>query len=247
MRLIHLFSWSAALALVACPAWAQDACTIVKAALGGGVQEVECVASTDLTTANPGTTPADNSRAGLPPSAFTPRTDAAAVSPDAPHRTPITKAVPGLQITGGMADDKDARWVMRLPQDWNGKLVVGVSGGTRSEFMGDFIFSDFVVQRGYAYVSSNKGTLNFFFTAPTDAVGCRLTPPTHPVLTGLRVHFYLGEQKDTIVEWFRRTREVTALAKTAAAAYGHRAVERTYLFGVSNGGAPPARGVARHV
>src|SRR3989441_7177856 len=31
----------------------------------------------------------DNSRPGLPPNAFTPRTDAQAVSPDAPFRTPI--------------------------------------------------------------------------------------------------------------------------------------------------------------
>ena len=225
----------ACVALFSNAAYSQDACSVVSAALGAAVQEVACTASSDLTTANPATTPPDNSRAGLPPSAFTPRTDANAVAPDAPHRTPITRAVPGLQITGGMADDKDARWVIRLPQDWNGKLVVGVSGGTRSEFMGDFIFSDFVVQQGYAYVSSNKGTLNFFFTTPTDAAGCRLTPPTS-ALTGLRVHFYLAEQKDTIVEWFRRTREVTALAKSAAGAYGNRAVERTYLFGVSNGG-----------
>src|SRR5256886_16488150 len=119
--------------------------------------------SADLTPANPDPPPQDNSRAGLPPSAFTPRTDAQAVSPDAPFRTPLTRAVPGIQVTGGMADDPDARWVLRLPEAWNGKLVVGVPGGLRSEFMGDYIFSDFVVQQGYAYASTNKGTLNFFF------------------------------------------------------------------------------------
>src|SRR5256886_15682274 len=135
--------------------------------------------SSDLTTANPDTTPQDNSRAGLPPSAFTPRTDAQAVSPDAPFRTPLTRAVPGIQVTGGMADDPDARWVLRLPEAWNGKLVVGVPGGLRSEFMGDYIFSDFVVQQGYAYASTNKGTLNFFFTGSLiDPLACRLSPPT---------------------------------------------------------------------
>jgi hypothetical protein len=78
-------------------ALSQDACSNVVAALRS-TQDVQCVRSIDLTTNNPSTTPADNSRSGLPPSAFTPRTDAAAVSPDAPHRTPITRAVPGLQM-----------------------------------------------------------------------------------------------------------------------------------------------------
>jgi pimeloyl-ACP methyl ester carboxylesterase len=192
--------------------------------------------SADLTTANSNTTPQDNSRLGLPPSAFTPRTDAQAVSPDAPYRTPLTRAVPGLQITGGMADDPDARWVLRLPEAWNGKLVVGVPGGMRSEFMGDYIFSDFVVQQGYAYASTNKGTLNFSFTEPLiDPLACRLSPPT--AATSLAyVHFYLAEPKDTITEWFRRTRETTELAQAALEAYRERAVERTYLIGISNGG-----------
>lgn len=224
---------SIGLALGARAAFAQSACGPVVGMLAG-TQGVACVESTDLTTNNPDTLPPNDSR-GLPANAFTPRTDAAAVSPDAPHRTPITRAVPGLQITGAMADDADARWVLRLPQAWNGKIVVGVPGGTRSEFMGDYIFSDFVVQQGYAYASTNKGTLNFFFTTPGDEFGCRLTPPTSP-LTALRVHFYLAEPKDSIVEWFRRSREVTGLVRAAVQAYQSRAAERTYLMGISNGG-----------
>jgi hypothetical protein len=86
-------------------------------------------------------------------------------------------------------------------------------GGLRSEFMGDFIFSDFAVQEGYAYASTNKGTLNFFFTEPvTDALACRLSPPT-AATSATFVHFYIAEPKDTITEWFRRTREVTDLAR----------------------------------
>jgi len=215
---------------------AQDACSQIKLALLAEAQDVQCVQSADLTTANPDTTPQDNSRPGLPPSAFTPRTDAQAVSPDAPNRTPITRAVPGLQVTGAMADDPDARWVLRLPEGWNGKVVVGVPGGLRSEFMGDYIFSDFFVQQGYAYASTNKGTLNFFFTEPvTDPLACRLSPPT-AATSAVFVHFYVAEPKDAISEWFRRTREATELAQTAVAAYQERAVERTYLVGISNGG-----------
>jgi pimeloyl-ACP methyl ester carboxylesterase len=229
-------AFAIAFALLAAPAFPQDACTRIGLALLAETRDLECVQSADLTTANANTTPQDNSRLGLPPSAFTPRTDAQAVSPDAPARTAITRSVPGVQITGAMADDPDARWVLRLPESWNGKIVVGVPGGLRSEFMGDYIFSDFVLQQGYAYASTNKGTLNFFFTEPlTDALACRLSPP--PAATSAAyVHFYIAEPKDTITEWFRRTRDVTKLARTAVEAYQERDAERTYLMGISNGG-----------
>lgn len=91
------------------PAPARADCAAIQAVLAKLTTDVRCVESPDLTTANPDTTPPNNSRPGLPPSAFTPRTDAATVSPDPPFRTPIVKRVPGLQVTGGMADDPNAR------------------------------------------------------------------------------------------------------------------------------------------
>jgi len=222
--------------LLAASGPARADCGAIARALAGLAADVRCAASADLTTANSDTTPQDNSRPGLPPFAFTPRTDAGAVSPDAPDRTPIWRTVPGLQVTGAMADDADSRWVLRMPEDWNGRLVVGVPGGMRSEFMGDYIFSDFVVQQGYAYVSTNKGTLNFFLTEPlTDPLACRLSPPPAPT-AALITHFYLDETKDTIAEWFRRTLEATDLAQVAAAAHFDRPAARVYLFGISNGG-----------
>ncbi len=135
-----------------------------------------------------------------------------------------------------MADDPGARWVMRFPSNWNRRLVVGVPGGFRSEFMGDFIFSDLVVQKGYAYVSTNKGMLNFFVTTPVgDPAACRLSPP--PAATSaLFVHFYVNDPSDAIVEWFRRTLDVTQLAQVTADAHYGRRPQRTYLFGISNGG-----------
>lgn|SRR5574337_442951 len=216
------------------PAWAD--CTAVQMVLAKLTVDVRCVESPDLTTANPDTTPPDNSRPGLPPSAFTSRTDAGAVSPDPPFHTPIVKAVPGLQVTGAMADDPNARWLLRLPMAWNGRLVVGVPGGLRSEFTGDFIFSDLVVQMGYAYASTNKGMLNFFFTSPvSDPLACRLSPP--PAATSvLFTHFYLDEPENTIREWFRRTRETTDVAAMAANAHYSVVPARTYLLGISNGG-----------
>src|SRR2546427_6260136 len=172
-------------------------CADIAKALAGMVTNLTCLESMDLTTRTDATTPPDNSRPGLPPNAFTPRTDAQAVSPDAPFRTTIDpdRTFPGLQITGAMIDDANARWVLRLPTNWNGRLVVGVPGGFRSEFMGDFIFSDLVIQLGYAYVSTNKGMLNFFFSAPAaDPAACRLSPRVAATGT-LFTHFYVDEDR----------------------------------------------------
>src|SRR5256886_2456319 len=220
------------------PAPALADCAAIELALAGVASDVRCVASPDLTTRNADTTPPDNSRPGLPPNAFTPRTDAQAVSADAAFRTPIDqdRTFPGLQITGAMIDDANARWVLRLPTNWNGRLVVGVPGGFRSEFMGDFIFSDLVIQLGYAYVSTNKGMLNFFFSAPAaDPVACRLSPRVAATGT-LFTHFYVDDPADTIRERFLRTLQATDVAEMSIEAHYDSQPERVYLFGISNGG-----------
>jgi hypothetical protein len=210
-------------------------CGAVTAALAGRVQDLRCVDSPDLTTQNPDTTPLDNSRADLPPLAFTPRTDRAAIVPEV-QRTPIARAVPGLQITGAMADDDAARFVIRLPHTgFTGRLIVGVPAATRSEFTGDFFASDLVLQRGDAYVMSNKGAYNVRLTSASDPQGCALAPPGVPA-SGVFIRAFAGDSPRGIEEWFPRTVESADLARDAiAAAYGTRP-HHTYLFGISAGG-----------
>src|ERR1051325_11695676 len=179
---------AAALYFVSLSAHAALTCDDVKAALGSALADVNCFESTDLTTNNPLTTPPDNSLPGLPPFAFTPQTDRGVISPKAGDRTPISKAVPGIQLDARIASDPQgqARFLLRLPADWNGRLVVAGASGTRSEFNGDFAWSDYVVQQGYAYASQNKGVLNLRVAAvsvtppATDPLACRLNP-TSPV------------------------------------------------------------------
>src|SRR4029077_12229791 len=124
---------------------------------------------------------------GLPPFAFTPITDRAVIAPDAANKTPIAKVVPGVQLNARIASDPtgEGRFLLRLPNDWNGRLVVAGASGTRSEFNGDFAWSDYVVQKGYAYASQNKGVLNLQFSTPTDPLACRLNPSSTTF-----VHFY---------------------------------------------------------
>src|SRR5258708_13158039 len=73
-------------------------CAQTLGGLGKSAANPACTASTDLTTANPQTTPADNSIPGLPPGASTPRADALQTPrPPPPGPSPITTPHPRLQ------------------------------------------------------------------------------------------------------------------------------------------------------
>ena len=213
-------------------------CASVIQALGDNVQAVTCFLSTDLTTQNPQTTPPDNSIPGLPRGAFAPRTDAHAL---VATPTPITHAVPGLQLAGSMADDIQARWVLRLPAEgWTGRLIVGVPSAVRSEYNGDIFISDYVLGRADAYISTNKGHYASYVTTPNDPLGCRASPPGTPSQGGgasnTFIHFYLLDPGHSFKGWFQRTKEVGVLGKVATkTAYGHKP-DHTYLFGYSVGG-----------
>src|SRR6195256_6657242 len=167
------------LLLVPFSARAGVTCADVQKALGSRLVDIKCFVSTALTTNNPLTTPANNSL-GLAPGAFTPILDRDVIAPSADKRKPITQTVPGVQLNARIASDPtgQARFLLRLPNDWNGRLVVAGASGTRSEFNSDFAWSDYVVQQGYAYASQNKGVYNLRFVGvfgappPTDPLAC---------------------------------------------------------------------------
>ncbi len=208
-------------------------CDRLLALLNTRIADAVCFESTDLTTANPATTPANNSLPGLPAFAFTPQTDRDVIAPPAGFRTPITKAVPGIQIQARIANDPlgEARILIRLPDDWNGKLVVAGASGTRSEFNGDFAWSDYVVQKGYAYVSQNKGIYNLTLATAADPLACRLNPAS-----GVFVHFYDNDPAAVFTRWNEVMLAATEIGRsTLEIRYGRRPA-RTYAVGTSNGG-----------
>ena len=178
--------------------------------------------------------------------AFTPRTDRDVISPNAPDHTPITKVVPGLQIQARIAGDptNQARFLLRLPNDWNGRLVVAGASGTRSEFNGDFAWSDFVVQKGYAYASQNKGVLNLQLSTAADPLACRLNPDT-PVF----VRVFDNEAGQPFTRWAEFMIRAGEIAREGVkAAYGPPP-RYTYAVGTSNGGYQVRRAIeeAPHV
>jgi hypothetical protein len=232
MRWFVFLAFGAMLAATTSAA-AASRCDRLLGLLGHQIADASCADSTDLTTNNPATTPANNSLPGLPPFAFTPQTDRTVISPSPANHTPITKAVPGIQLDARISDDPtgEARILFRLPDQWNGKLVVAGASGTRSEFNGDFAWSDYVLQQGYAYVSQNKGVLNFHLTTADDPLGCRLNPSS-----SVFVHFYDDDPDQPFTRWTEFMIEATRIGKNAVTVNYGRYPSRTYAVGTSNGG-----------
>ncbi|HEX8740277.1 MAG TPA: 3-hydroxybutyrate oligomer hydrolase family protein [Casimicrobiaceae bacterium] len=248
--------------LVAATLWAGSAmaaltCDQVTRYLADKAIGVTCVHSNDLRTNNPATTPPDNSIStfadgstlpgvsvlGLPFNfgAYTPTKDRGVIS-NGP--APTSSPVPGLQVNGWYADDPsgEARFLLRFPDSWNGRLVVAGSSGTRSEFNGDFAWSDYVLAQGYAYASQNKGVLNFYtvnFGSPTqpasDPLACRVNPPGG-ALSLLWVHFFDNDPQKPFTQWTQYMVETARLAQQAAKATYNHFPRYTYAVGTSNGG-----------
>jgi hypothetical protein len=125
--------------------------------------------------------------------------------------------VPGLQVDGYFPDDShtntnngwahDSQFVLRVPQHWNGKLIVTGAPGIRRQYANDFIISDWVLARGYAFASTDKGN------------------------TGETFYDDGGAPGDSVAEWNQRVTQLTVAAKAAL-----KHVRRTYMMGISNGG-----------
>jgi alpha-beta hydrolase superfamily lysophospholipase len=227
---------------------ASPGCPEIEQFLSEEAVGVLCFHSDDLRTNNPITTLGNNSiltfadGSALPGLfggifGFTPVTDRGVIS-NGP--TPTSMAVPGIQVEGWFADDptKEARFVLRFPDDWNGRLVVAGASGTRSEYNGDWAWSDYVLPKGYAYASQNKGVLNFYLvslasaTQPAgDALACRLNPSS-----ATWVHFYDNDPHKPFTQWTQYMVLTTILAKRAAKETYHEFPRRTYAVGTSNGG-----------
>ncbi|HVP68354.1 MAG TPA: 3-hydroxybutyrate oligomer hydrolase family protein [Anaeromyxobacteraceae bacterium] len=230
----------AAALLAAGAARAGGRCDELLLRLGDRIADPVCFESADLTTNGADTTPANNSISTLPVGAFTPVTDRGVIAPPAGSRTPITKAVPGIQLEARFADDPtgQARFLVRLPDDWNGRLVVAGASGTRSEFNGDYAWSDYVVQKGYAYASQNKGVLNLRISDATDPLACRLNPSS-----GVFVHFYDNDPGQPFTRWAPYIAAAAKLARHAVYAHYGAPPQRTYAVGTSNGGYQVRRAV----
>ena len=130
--------------------------------------------------------------------------------------------VRGLQVDGYFPDtsvfntthgwNHDSQFVLRIPDDWNGGLVVTGAPGTRKQYSSDFLISDFVLAQGFAYASTDKGNNSPDFYRDGTQPG------------------------DAVAEWHERVTQLAVAAKAALRdRFGHKP-DRTYMAGISNGG-----------
>ncbi|MFD5828529.1 prolyl oligopeptidase family serine peptidase [Lentzea sp. NPDC060358] len=130
---------------------------------------------------------------------------------------PVSPAVSGIQVDGYFPDTSrtntnhgwhDSQFVLRLPDRWNGGLVVTGSPGVREQYANDRAISDWVLSRGYAFAATDKGN------------------------TGAQ--FYRDGR--AVQEWNQRFTQLTIAAKSAVRRHYGRRPDRTIATGISNGG-----------
>ncbi|MGD0474834.1 MAG: hypothetical protein ABSB70_16690 [Candidatus Velthaea sp.] len=171
---------------------------------------------------------------------YDPATDAKAIM-FAGLSSPAAQPVPGSQYTGSYAPGQ--RFVIRVPQRWNGSLIVAGSPGTRNEFCNDLIFGDFALARGYAFAASNKGLALNAALEPAAAVADRTTAYPIPfdsgglLSAGLALRLGLiSPRRITIDSWNADYRALVCYARDLVAEL-HSRPARIYAVGASNGGA----------
>jgi len=172
---------------------------------GAEMQKTACL--DDLTTA--GTVASGHTRAADYAGLHTPGT----VNPT---------GVPGIQVDGYFPDtsttntnngwNHDSQFVIRIPDKWNGGLVVTGAPGNRTQYSNDFIWSDWVLAQGYAFASTDKGNIgvNFFDDG--------------------------SEPGGSVREWNSRVTELTVATKKVLQQVRASKPKHTWMAGISNGG-----------
>lgn len=130
--------------------------------------------------------------------------------------------VPGIQVDGYFPDSStsnvnngwnhDSQFVLRIPDNWNGGLVVTGAPGNRTQYANDFIWSDWVLSKGYAFASTDKGNVgrNFFDDG--------------------------SKPGGSVREWNSRVTQLTISAKKTLQQVKAKKPSRTWMAGISNGG-----------
>ncbi|MDI3403756.1 tannase/feruloyl esterase family alpha/beta hydrolase [Streptomyces cavernicola] len=167
--------------------------------------------------------------AGTMASGHTDPADWAGLTPEA---LPVPRGVPGIQIDGYFPDSSrsntnhswnhDSQFVLRLPDRWNGGLVVTGTPGNREQYANDRAIADWVLSRGYAYAATDKGN------------------------TGAAFHRDGRRPGDAVAEWHTRVTQLARAARKVTAQRYGRPPARTIATGMSNGGYLVRRQLENH-
>lgn len=134
-------------------------------------------------------------------------------------KLPPTVEHAGVEVIGTLTvvdgdDERVQELTIKVPESWNGSLVVAGAPGTRDEFSSEALLVPWLLDRGFAYVSGNKGMTN----GGADGNATMLSK-THPTA-------HWGMMMIDLGQW--------ATERLGAAM--HVDVDRVYVVGLSNGG-----------
>ncbi|HZY99298.1 MAG TPA: hypothetical protein VFE36_06970 [Candidatus Baltobacteraceae bacterium] len=167
--------------------------------------------------------------------------DAAEITAAATAR--ITEPIAGWRASGSLWPGQ--RFSLRVPSEWNARLVVAGCPGQRSEFACDRIFGDQFLVRGYAYVSGNKGNGDGVAVLEPEQKlevdGVQL--PRFPIGNGRSIAFFQHAPGHLIERWRTETIELAEMARELLRQRCGREPEVTYAAGLSNGGYQVRRAV----
>jgi alpha-beta hydrolase superfamily lysophospholipase len=142
--------------------------------------------------------------------------DALHIAPPREYWTALDGPVPGRLFTGTLPDDHHARFLLRVPRDWNGRLVAAAASGITDENTYDLYFSDFLLSRGYAFAATDKGLRRCVLDGTT------VLMPMIP--------------ESSLERWAGRLESLARHARALAEKARGRAPEKIYAVGLSNGG-----------
>ncbi|MDD5301722.1 MAG: hypothetical protein PHS14_01325 [Elusimicrobia bacterium] len=142
--------------------------------------------------------------------------DALHIAPPKALWTKVAKPVPGMLVTGTLAPENRARFLLRVPRDWNGRLVVAAASGITDESTYDLYFSDFLLSKGYAFAATDKGVRRALLDG--DTVVMPMTP------------------ESSVRRWPGRLETLAATARALLLRRRGAEPSRVYAVGLSNGG-----------
>src|SRR3569833_2406325 len=128
--------------------------------------------------------------------------------------------VPGIQIDGYFPDtstfnpthgwNHDSQLVLRLPERWNGGLVVSGAPGNHRQYANDVTIYDWVLAKGYAFASTDKGNVDG------------------------RIYLDGRRPGDAYLEWYRRMTQITVASLSSVALLYFCPLLLTYAAVISN-------------
>jgi pimeloyl-ACP methyl ester carboxylesterase len=188
-----------------------------------GAHNVNVVQYADLTTNNPDIGKlAEGRRIALAVS------DWSTGKPQRPDWYAPKMKISGKEISGYF---DDCNFVIRVPDKWNGRLVIVGAPGFGDSRSTDALISDYVLTKvdkngaSYAYAICDKGTTGEQIPAPDGVI--------YPWAKAMNA---FSNKEDSLSEWNQRFYQLTMASREVLKKMYNKEPEYTYLWGYSNGG-----------